>query len=728
MKIATLLAIAAGTLAVCSLPLAWGSADLNVYVAPGRGEPYFTATYQRTVVVEYGEGGELADLLEGAVGTIEAVAQGGGPDAEALRAALNENIKASGSGASIRSLDAHYKATLKGNPIDAVISYEVRLSGTLGGHTIAEAASDQPVVVDMAWRDITARDPVTVQGVEINLPRGAFGALAPEVLAALPDEAAALLDKPLIMATSIHETPLETWQSFFGSRGIAHIERFEPFEEISGPVVSDYVLGKNDLGEGIKTEIVEEVHFSLDRPYALRTLESADAAYVRVLGFAKAESYGEVEVVRIWSAAPEGLWPWFISDPLQVMIIYGIAGIGAGGGSAFLAFSRRALKREERMGQRGTGAFPPAGYRAGAGGYAQRSVVYSEPPSPAPSGDAAYPRRAVSPTVASPGVRIRKLGNLRLATGVAAGIAGVIFAVGILLQNPEIFAFGLILAFALLIAQLVISRVEKGELMKQMEVAVEKVIAAGIERGTKATVEQKMPPAVASSGVRIWKLGNLRHATGVAAGIAGVAAIAGILSRNPEAFGFGSLLAFALLIAQLVISRVEKGDLMRQMGAAVEKGIAAGIERGTKATVEQKMPPAVTSPDVRIWKLGNIGLATEVATGIAGVIFAVGILLQNPEIFGFGLILAFALLIAHLVISGVEKGELMKQIGTAVEKGIAMGIEKRTEVVIEQKEDKDLNPSVTDPLERPASRSSNTSRAPASHREPYGHPQDQTES
>ena len=728
MKIATLLAIAAGTLAVCSLPLAWGSADLNVYVAPGRGEPYFTATYQRTVVVEYGEGGELADLLEGAVGTIEVVAQDGGPDAEALRAALNENIKASGSGASIRSLDAHYKATLKGNPIDAVISYEVRLSGTLGGHTIAEAASDQPVVVDMAWRDITVRDPVTVQGVEINLPRGAFEALAPEVFAALPDEAAALLDKPLIMATSIHETPLETWQSFFGSRGISHIDRFEPFEEISGSVVSDYVLGKNDLGEGIKTEMVEEVHFSLDRPYALRTLESADTAYVRVLGFAKVESYGEVEAVRIWSAAPEGLWPWFISDSLQVMIIYGIAGIGAGGGSAFLAFSRRVLKREERMGQRGAGAFPPAGYRASAGGYAQRSVGYSESPSPAPSGDAAYPRRAVSPTVASPSVRIRKLGNLRLAAGVAAGIAGVIFAVGILLQNPEIFAFGLILAFVFLIAQLVINRVEKGELMKQMEVAVEKVIAVGIERGTKAAVEQKMPPAVTPPGVRIWKLGNLRLATGVAAGIAGVAAIVGILSRNPETFGFGSLLAFALLIAQLVISRVEKGDLMRQMGAAVEKGIAAGIEGGIKAAVEQKMPPAVTSPGVRIWRLGNIGLATEVAAGIAGVVFAVGILLQSPETFGFGLILAFALLIAQLVISGVEKGELMKQIGTAVEKGIAMGIEKRIEVVIEQKEDKDLNPSVTDPLERPASRSSNTSRAPASHREPYGHPQDQTES
>ena len=491
MNIAVLFMIVAAALAVCSLPLAWGSADLNAHVAPERAEPYFAVTYQRIVVVEYGEGGELAYLLEGAVGTIETAAQNGGPDAEALRAALNENIKASGSGASIRSLDAHYKATLKGNPIDAVISYEIRLSGTLGGHTITEAASDQPVIVDMAWRDTTVREPVTVQGVEINLPRGAFEALVPEVLAALPDEAAALLDKPLIMATSIHEMPIEAWQSFFGSLGISDVERFEPFEEISGFVVSEYVLGKSGLGEGIKTEIVEEIHFSLDRPYTLRTLESTDTAYVRVLGFAKVESYWGVEVVRVWPTVPEGLWTWFIGDPLQAMIIYGIAGIGAGGGAAFFAFSRRALKRERRMGQRGTGAFPPAGYRAGAGGYAQRGVGYSEPPSPAPSVDAAYPRRAVSPTVASPGVRIWKLGNLGLATGVAAGIAGVIFAVGILLQNPEIFAFGLILTFVLLIAQLVISRVEKGELMRQMGAAVEKGIAAGIEKGIEVVIEQK---------------------------------------------------------------------------------------------------------------------------------------------------------------------------------------------------------------------------------------------
>ena len=59
---------------------------------------------------------------------------------------------------------------------------------------------------------------------------------------------------------------------------------------------------------------------------------------------------GGTEPIIVWPIQPgESEAPDV--DRLQVMIIFGIAGIGAGGGAAFFVFSRRALKKEEGAGQ-----------------------------------------------------------------------------------------------------------------------------------------------------------------------------------------------------------------------------------------------------------------------------------------------------------------------------------------------------------------------------------------
>ena len=369
-KAVTLCMLAVGIFAIGAVPAAWGSAQLDAYIIPSNAESNFAVTYQRTVIVEYGEDGELASLLRGTSDMIEVSAQDGDPGIEALKEHLNTNLLASDSITRIGSLDATYLTTLRGNPLEATISYVIELEGTLQGYTIVAGSDNQPALVDMAWRDITVRDSVVLQDTEINLPRSALETMAPDVLAALPYEALVLLDKPLIVSTSINEDPLGRWHFLFDPTGInVDASRFGLPEAISGFVISKFTLGESNIYK-IRTEIEEEFPFTLDRPYTIRTLESSDSANVHILGFAAISSLDGAEIVGVTPEAPEGSQINPTGD-FPVLIIYGMAGLAAVGGAAFFMFSNRALKKEEGMGQQGIDPSLLTAIRtsSGSGGY-----------------------------------------------------------------------------------------------------------------------------------------------------------------------------------------------------------------------------------------------------------------------------------------------------------------------------------------------------------------------
>lgn len=361
--------LAAGIFAAGAVPAAWGSAQLNAFIIPGNSESNFDVTYQRTVILEYDEGGQIADLLRGASDSIDISVESGDPGTENLKALLNSNLLSSDSSTSIRDLDVIYRAVLRGNPLGATLSYEVQLTGTLQGYTIIAGSEGQQTVVDMAWRDITVRDPVVLQGAEINLPISAMETMAPEVVSLLPDDALELLRSPLIVATSLHEAPLGQWHFLFDPTGInADASQFGLSEEIAGIVESKFTLGESSIREGIKTEVEEEVEFALDRTYVIKTLESSDIANVHIVGFAVFGDLDGAEIVGVTPTAPEG---GTSTGDFPVLIIYGMAGLAAVGGVAFFVFSNRALKKEEGMGQQGIDPSQLTAYQtsSSSGGY-----------------------------------------------------------------------------------------------------------------------------------------------------------------------------------------------------------------------------------------------------------------------------------------------------------------------------------------------------------------------
>ena len=359
MNVAVLFMIAAIALAAGALPQARGSADLNAYLVPGQAEGYFDVTYHRTYHIGHGEGGELAGLLGGAGGTVEVAAQDGDLGAEAVAAALNESIRASGSGSSVRVHDVKSVAAIRANPLDTEILYVIRIRGMLAGHTAGAAEGGRPAIVDMAWRDLTVREPVTIRGTEINIPRSAFGTLAPGALAAMPDGAAALLDIPLIAAAGLQEAPLETWRFIYDPTGLAadagHLGVSWP---ASGLPVTVYSYRESSDVEGAPSGWKETVDFELDRPYFIRAVDPVDRAAIHIAGFAEIGGGGG-ETVSVLPEAREavdflrngGGEESASAGGFQAMIVYAAPGLGVAAVAAYFALRRRVPKRDAEIGQ-----------------------------------------------------------------------------------------------------------------------------------------------------------------------------------------------------------------------------------------------------------------------------------------------------------------------------------------------------------------------------------------
>ncbi len=362
-------ALIAGMLVVGAAPSAWGSAQLDALINPNNSESPFEIKYQRSVFIEYEDGGQIADALRGTSGSLAFTQSDGDPEVESLKGLINQNIRSAQSLTSIKELNVDYLVILSGNQELTSIDYKIVLTGTLQDYIIVEGQGAGRSIIDIGWRDLTADGPVSMQGGEINLPISAITQLAPDVAAAIQGEARDLLERPLIDAAQIHNQPIATWHFLFDATGINEDAlRFGLSDEIAGFVVSKFTMGESSIREGIKTEREFEATFTHDREYTVRTLESSDSASLSVIGFAVGDSLYGTEVLGVTPEAPESLKP---TGDFPVFIIYGMAGLAAVGGGAFFLFSNRALKKEANMGQQGIDPSRLTAYQtsSSAGGY-----------------------------------------------------------------------------------------------------------------------------------------------------------------------------------------------------------------------------------------------------------------------------------------------------------------------------------------------------------------------
>ena len=331
-----------------------------------------TVKFQRTIFLEYEEGGKLADELRGLKTSKVFSTQ-----SDEIRDRINYYLKnEANSDAVVTDVQVDYDAQLTGRGLNTSIDYKIVLTLTVQGHVIRPMTDNSPGLIDMDWRGFLVNGPVdiNVRGIdnEINIPISYVAQASPSLYSAVKgSEAETILNYPLMNASGIKAQPLGNWHFLFDPTGInADAATYGLSEELAGRVWSSYTMGESSLREGIQIEKVHEATFTADKLYTIRAIESADSANVHIGGFASVDVLGDSEVFGVSKVPPEG-FATTATGEFPVMIIYGMAGMAGVVGIGVFIISEKKRKKDEGQGQSG---IDPSRLRAaststGAGGY-----------------------------------------------------------------------------------------------------------------------------------------------------------------------------------------------------------------------------------------------------------------------------------------------------------------------------------------------------------------------
>lgn len=353
MRASFLVVIFAGLLIIGSSSSVWG-AQLDARLVPDEESADIKITYQRNIWIGYDEGGQLADELREKQWEINVMADSSNPGVQDLMQKLNQKITSDGSGARITDLRVEYSAEIIGRGANTSIDYQIVLYPTLSSYNIRQYSDGSPSLVDMGWRGLTTAEEIIIDGVEINFPSSALISKDPaayDIIAGTEGEA--IMTKHLINADGIRDQPLTNWHFLFDPTGInVDAGTFGLDESISGFVVSSYTMGESSIREGRQVEKEFSAEFTVDRPYEIRSVESADSANLHLIGLGAVDNLEGIEIVGVTPRAPEG-YTTTSSGEFPVMIIYGMAAMAGLGAIGILFISNRKLKAEEGQGQQG---------------------------------------------------------------------------------------------------------------------------------------------------------------------------------------------------------------------------------------------------------------------------------------------------------------------------------------------------------------------------------------
>ncbi len=358
--------------------------------------------FQRTVILNYDEGGMLADELRGQKVAKTFTVTSADPGVNELRDRINYQFSQLGSSAVVTDLQIDYDTKLTGRGLNTSVDYKIILTMEISNHVLRESSGGNSGLVDMNWRGLMIPGDVTInsKGIdhEINLPISFIANSAPGLYSAIQGtEAETLLNTPIMDASGIKAQPLGNWHFLFDPTGInVDASTYGMSEELAGVVWSSYTMGESSIREGIQTEKEFEASFTTDKTYDLRTIESADSANIFFAGFANIDVLNDAEVVGVYPEAPEGFATTSTGE-FPVMIIYGMAGMAGVAGVAVFIVSEKKRKGEIAQGGQQTGIDPSqlrgvdtstgsGGYKTNRGeahlksdDYAHHRSVYDEP-------------------------------------------------------------------------------------------------------------------------------------------------------------------------------------------------------------------------------------------------------------------------------------------------------------------------------------------------------------
>lgn len=305
-------------------------------------------TFQRTISVEYQDGGKIADALRGKQDIFQIKAEAG-PD---LVEKINERLADGGSHVRVSGVDFEYSAEMTGHERDASIDYKITMRPKIDKFLIREYAENSPALLDVSWRGIRLDGPAVVSDgrdqIDINMPGAFLQKKFPSTYEAMiGTDAEKTLKVGLIDASGLL-LPLSKWHTLTDPTAVIADATQYGFK---GNVVTTLSMGESTIINPTSDKI-SEIEFVSDKKYVMRTLEAADNANLLIFGYAAPTTISQYEMIGSSPKAASGTNP-NQQGQFPILVMYGMAGIGAVGAVGFFWWSSRKAKREVGSSQTG---------------------------------------------------------------------------------------------------------------------------------------------------------------------------------------------------------------------------------------------------------------------------------------------------------------------------------------------------------------------------------------
>jgi len=327
----------------------FASSQLEVTIDPNSDTAIAKMTYQRSINIDYSDGGNLADM-NGLSKKISFSADSSNPGVQSLISKINSYMLSQNSQAQITDLTVEYKSLMTGRSTSMSVDYTIVLHPTIHNFVIKQGSGNDPTLLDVDWRGFGAIGPVMINtpaygDVEINLPISTFKRFTPSLALSIEaSDAGQLVNTRLMDGDEIKAQPIGNWHFLFDPTGIGADASQYGFQ--TGSVISSFTMGESSLREGLIREQVNESAFNSDKTYRITSFESSGNASIDIIGFANRDVLGSSEIFGVTPNAPEG-YASTSSGEFPAFILYGMAGAAAAGGAAMMMISKRKLDKEK---------------------------------------------------------------------------------------------------------------------------------------------------------------------------------------------------------------------------------------------------------------------------------------------------------------------------------------------------------------------------------------------
>jgi len=345
----TIIAFLSIFIAIGGISPVFASSQLEVTIDPNSDTAIAKMTYQRSINIDYSDGGNLADM-NGLSKKISFSADSSNPSVQSLISKINSYMLSQNSQAQITDLTVEYSSLMTGRSTSMSVDYTVVLHPKINNFVIKQGSGNEPTLLDVDWRGFGVIGPVIINtpaygDVEINLPISTFERFTPALaLSIKASDAGQLANTRLMDGDKIKAQPIGNWHFLFDPTGIGADASQYGFQ--TGSVISSFTMGESSLREGLIREQVHEGSVNIDKTYKVTSYESSGNASIDIIGFANRDVLGTSEIFGVTPNAPEG-YASTSSGEFPAYILYGMAGMAAVGGAAMMMVSKRKLNKEK---------------------------------------------------------------------------------------------------------------------------------------------------------------------------------------------------------------------------------------------------------------------------------------------------------------------------------------------------------------------------------------------